>query len=284
MYGVIYVDVLVLVNMIAGWFLLRCAAEFARRPQHRGRMLAAAAAAGGSSLVILLPPLPALAAGAVKLALAAAIVRIAFPFENMRLFIKSCAAFFAANMLCAAAAFAAVQAGVRGIAANNGAVYIRVSPVILILCILGVYLAVEGWDFLFGAGAARTLRCFQAVVSGSQVTGTVLLDSGFHASDPIFGTPLVLFSYPQVRTQLPKGLCDTLEHYFEKGELSGAVHGVTLTGVRTAGGLSLLPTAPLQSFSMRGEKCRGAMRAAFSKESFADGQFSAIVAANLDQV
>ena len=176
MYGVIYVDVLVLVNTIAGWFMLRCAAAFARRTQRPARMLTAAVTAGFSSLVILLPPLPAVAATAIKLALAGAVVRIAFPFENARVFAKSCAAFFAANMLCAAAAFAAVQAGVRGVSANNGMVYIRVSPVLLILCILGVYAAVEGWDFLFGSGAAKSLRSFQAVVMGTTLSGTALLD------------------------------------------------------------------------------------------------------------
>lgn len=59
MYGVIYVDVLVLVNTIAGWFMLRCAAAFARRTQRPARMLTAAVTAGFSSLAILLPPLPA---------------------------------------------------------------------------------------------------------------------------------------------------------------------------------------------------------------------------------
>ena len=259
MYGVIYVDVLVLVNTIAGWFMLRCAAAFARRTQRPARMLTAAVTAGFSSLVILLPPLPAVAATAIKLALAGAVVRIAFPFENARVFAKSCAAFFAANMLCAAAAFAAVQAGVRGVSANNGMVYIRVSPVLLILCILGVYAAVEGWDFLFGSGAAKSLRSFQAVVMGTTLSGTALLDSGFRANDPIFGTPLVLFSYPQIGPQLPE------------------------PGVRTAGGLCLLPTTPMQSFSLRGQKPGTSMRAAFSKEKFADGQFCAIVPAQLEQ-
>lgn len=283
MYGVIYVDVLVLVNTIAGWFMLRCAAAFARRAQRPARMLTAAVTAGFSSLVILLPPLPAVAATAIKLALAGAVVRIAFPFENARVFAKSCAAFFAANMLCAAAAFAAVQAGVRGVSANNGMVYIRVSPVLLILCILGVYAAVEGWDFLFGSGAAKSLRSFQAVVMGTTLSGTALLDSGFRANDPIFGTPLVLFSYPQISPQLPESFREKLEFYFDKGEFTDTARGFALTGVRTAGGLCLLPTAPMQSFSLRGQKPGMTLRAAFSKEKFADGQFCAIVPAQLDQ-
>ena len=248
MYGVIYVDVLVLVNTIAGWFLLRCTAAFARRPQHGVRMAAAAAAAGLSSLAILLPPLPAALSIVMKLALAAVIVRAAFPFENMRLYIKSCAAYFAANMLCAAAAFAAAQAGVRGISANNCTVYLRVSPVVLIACILGVYAAVEAWDFLFGAAAAQTLRSFRATLMGASVTGTALLDSGFRARDPAFGAQLVLFSYPSVCSQLPASLRRELDSYFERGVLTDASKGVSLTGVRTAGGLSVLPTAAMQSF------------------------------------
>lgn len=283
MYGVIYVDVLVLVNTIAGWFLLRCAAAFARRPLKPIRMLGASVAAGISSLTILLPPLPAALSVLMKLALVGAIVRLAFPFENFRLYIKSCAAFFAANMLCAAAAFAAAQAGVRGIAANNCAVYIRVSPVLLILCIFAVYVAVEAWDFLFGAGASQTLRSFRAEVMGSPVTGTVLLDSGFRARDPAFGMPLVLFSYPGVSTQLSPALREALETYFERGTLSDTPKGLSLAGVRTAGGLSVLPTASVQSFVLRGGPDGVRLRAAFSRERFAEGQFCAIVPAHLYQ-
>lgn len=284
MYGVIYVDVLVLVNVIAGWFMLRCTASFARRPQRVARMIAAAACAGFSSLVILLPPLPTPVTALMRLVLAAGIVRVAFPYENIRLYIKSCGAFFAANMLCAALALAAIQSGMRGVAANNGAVYLRVSPVLLILCIFGVYVAVEIWDFLFGAGSAQSLRSFRAVVMDSAVTGTALLDSGFRARDPAFGEQLVLFSYPGVSPQLPKALRDALDEYFERGTLSESPRGLSLTGVRTAGGLSVLPTASMQSFALRGERENTRLRAAFSKERFADGQFCAIVAAHSHQL
>ncbi len=283
MYGVIYVDVLVLVNTITGWFLLRCAAQFARRPQRWQRMLAASAAAGFSSLVILLPPLPRPLQATLSLSLAASIVRIAFPFDALRVYIKTFGAYFTANMLCAAAALAAAQTGVRGVAVNNGAVYLRVSPVLLILCVLGVYTAVEAWDYLFGAGSAQTLRSFTAEVMGAPVAGTVLLDSGFRASDPAFGTPLVLFSYPGVSAQLPEPLRAALDAYFERGTLLDTPRGLSLTGVRTAGGLSVLPTAALQSFSLPGAQSPPRLRAAFSRERFADGQFCAIVAASLYQ-
>ena len=276
----IYVDVLVLINIIMGWFMLRCTELFARRTHGPLRMLAASVCAGVSSLVILLPALPAAVSLPLRLLLAAAIVRVAFPYENTRLYIKSCSAFFAANMLCAALAFAAAQSGVRGVAANNGAVYLRVSPVMLILSVLGVYAAVEAWDYLFGLSAAHSLKSFRAVVMGAPVTGTALLDSGFRASDPAFGTPLVLFSYPCVSEQLPQALRDALEAYFDRGTLAETSRGISLAGVRTAGGLSVLPTSALQSFSLRGGKADTRLRAAFSKERFADGQFCAIVAAH----
>ena len=74
MRGIVYVDILVLVNGVIGAFLLRCAARLCGCRAEGWRFLLGSAAAGLSSLILLLPPLPDAVLWLLKLGSAALIV------------------------------------------------------------------------------------------------------------------------------------------------------------------------------------------------------------------
>ena len=74
MRGVVYVDILFLVNAVIGLFLLRCTARLAGRECRAWRMALGGMMAGTASLALLLPPFPAVLVWGLKAAEACLIV------------------------------------------------------------------------------------------------------------------------------------------------------------------------------------------------------------------
>lgn len=80
----VYVDVLIALNLLISWAMLRTCGELCRRRAGRGRMGARLAARGMSSLIILLPPLPGPVLLILRLALAMGLGPLAFRWEGGR--------------------------------------------------------------------------------------------------------------------------------------------------------------------------------------------------------
>ena len=108
---VVYLDILLLVNFLIGYFLLRAAARLAGADLGAGRALAGAAASALSTLILLAPELPGWLGAAYKLATAAAIVLIAFGFKGWRPFLRACVWFFILNLGLAGLVLLAVYRG-----------------------------------------------------------------------------------------------------------------------------------------------------------------------------
>ena len=151
MRGVIYVDILFFVNALIGYFLLRGAALLAGRIAADWRIFLGAAAAGLSSLLLLLPPLPQWLMWGAKIGSAVLIVFASFPVHNVRGFLKCCFWYVFLNIALSGAVFAATYYGAaQNVSTNNLSVYFNVSPLLLIGCIAGVYLAVQLCAWAFG--------------------------------------------------------------------------------------------------------------------------------------
>ena len=142
MRGVVYVDILFLVNAVIGLFLLRCTARLAGREYRAWRMALGGMMAGAASLALLLPPFPAVLVWGLKAAEACLIVLAAFPPGGLRCFFKTLWWYAALNVLLSGVVFAALYYGVAGgIEVNNMALYFNVPPLLLIACVAGVYCA-----------------------------------------------------------------------------------------------------------------------------------------------
>ena len=131
MRGVVYVDILFLVNAVIGLFLLRCTARLAGREYSAWRMALGGMMAGAASLALLLPPFPAVLVWGLKAAEACLIVLAAFPPGGLRCFFKTLWWYAALNVLLSGVVFAALYYGVAGgIEVNNMALYFNVPPLL----------------------------------------------------------------------------------------------------------------------------------------------------------
>lgn len=256
MRGVIYVDMLVAVNFILDYFLLAGAGLLSGSRTGGLRGLLGAAAASLFSLALLLPPLPAAAQLALKAAGSVLPVLIAFRFTGVRQALRTAGWFLLLNVLLAGAVlFAVWQWSATGILHNNLAVYFNISPVILVLCVLAVYCALQLLSLLFGRPQRQWRAELELTLGGRRLCAQALVDTGFSLCDLPSGQPCVLLCYPAVRARLAPAAAAALASYYAGGTPAGGQGPpLRLTPCRTVAGESLLPTFFCERCQIR---CRG---------------------------
>ena len=115
---VIYADILVVINIIINYLLLRAAAAITACEFRALRFLAASALAGLFSLIIFIDNMPLWLSIAVKIAFLLIMVFAAFGAKSVKAFVKCFAAFFIANFV-----FAGIMLAVCTFLLPNAAMY-----------------------------------------------------------------------------------------------------------------------------------------------------------------
>ena len=115
---VIYADILVVINIIINYLLLRAAAAITACEFRALRFLAASALAGIFSLIIFIDNMPLWLSIAVKIAFLLIMVFAAFGAKSVKAFVKCFAAFFIANFV-----FAGIMLAVCTFLLPNAAMY-----------------------------------------------------------------------------------------------------------------------------------------------------------------
>ena len=205
MHTVIYADVLVIVNLIVNYFLLRAAAALTGGGGRVLRQLGAAALGGVYALVIFLDRLPAWVFVPMELAFAAVMVLSAFGYGARRLYLKRCAAFLLANGFFAGAMLAVrVLFSPHGLIQRNGVTYVELDLLTLTLLSVGCYavLTLLG-RFLRSGRPPRTVYAVSIRVGERTVSGKALLDTGSTLRDGFSAKPVLLAERDFVRPLLP---------------------------------------------------------------------------------
>lgn len=238
MRGVVYVDILVLVNAILGYFLLKCTALAAARPQRAVRLCLAALLSGVSALSLLWPNAPGALMLLCKLLAAAAIIAAAFPLDSPRIFAKTLAVYVAANVLLGGVVTLLLSLGTQRLDYRNFAVYLHVSPILLIGCILAMYVLAQGAALVFGRPREAARVQFSLTLAQATLHGMALVDTGQHLRDAMSGEDAALCSFPDLAGQLPAQTALALESYWRDGTLTPPLW---LVSVHTATGIQAMP-------------------------------------------
>ncbi|MBQ3045820.1 MAG: sigma-E processing peptidase SpoIIGA [Clostridia bacterium] len=115
---VIYADILVIVNIIVNYLMLRASAALSGSQFKAVRFLFASAAGGAFSLVIFIENIPVWLNMIIKTVFLTTIVFIAFGAKNLKAFLKCCGAFFLSNF-----AFAGIMLALHFTVMPNSAIY-----------------------------------------------------------------------------------------------------------------------------------------------------------------
>lgn len=239
----IYVDILVFLNTVINFFLLLITAALAGREKKVGRILTAAFLGGIYALILLLPQLSGPVLTLTRIAAAAAMTAVAFPFRSLRTFLFQCGLLYLAGFL-----FAGLMVAIwllfspPAMLYGNGVVYFHIPAMILVLGVLTVYGAV--WLCTRHRQTQREERGLAQVqigIDGRQVSLLGEVDTGNRLSDPFSGLPVVLCRYQSVKELLSAPLIAYFERSGPDRIEKAAEQGIRFVPYETVGKKGLLP-------------------------------------------
>lgn len=204
---VIYLDVLLLVNFLVAYFLLQAAGLLSSQHAAFSRMVCASGIASLSALILFAPELSYPAQILYKILTACAVVGVAFGLQGLRRFVTAVCWYAALNILLAGLCIAVIlRTGTPLLQAANLTVYLRISPVVLLLLSAASCGAV--WLVLhFSGSTPQTTRTIgiEFELCGAPVRLRATLDTGCHLKDPVTCLPVLLISWPAAKGRLPGG-------------------------------------------------------------------------------
>ncbi len=206
----VYLDILISVDLVIDCFMLIAAARLSGRRCSRPRLCLGSAAGALSSLIILAPPLPFILSALYTVLVAAAMTLITFGKGTVRSFVRT-----ALCLLLVTLCYGGIMntlwlyAAPHGLTLNNGAVYLDIQPMTLIMAAVVFYLL----SLLFArlrqrTGLKRDCR-ITVVMSGVSVTLDAILDTGDLLTEPFSGLPVVVAERAALRSAIPEGF-DTM--------------------------------------------------------------------------
>lgn len=204
---VIYLDVLLLVNFLVAYFLLQAAGLLSSQHAAFSRMVCASGIASLSALILFAPELSYPAQILYKILTACAVVGVAFGLQGLRRFVTAVCWYAALNILLAGLCIAVIlRTGTPLLQTANLTVYLRISPVVLLLLSAASCGAV--WLVLHFSGSTpqitRTIG-IEFELCGAPVRLRATLDTGCHLKDPVTCLPVLLISWPAAKGRLPGG-------------------------------------------------------------------------------
>lgn len=213
---VIYIDVLLALNIFVTYLLLAATVLLSAVQTKRWRLLCGALLGGAAALLIFLPPLHWSLQALIRLALAAAIVWLAFGWGTWKRALRCYAAFFGMNFALAGCMLALwLTLRPAGMLMQNGVVYFNVSLITFVLLACVSYAAMRGAVQLLRRRHPGNNACLATVQVGQgSITLPALYDSGNKLTDGFTGAPVVVVEFEALRTFLPEEL-----HGFFCGEI-----------------------------------------------------------------
>lgn len=206
MYIDIYLDILLLENIIMNYLILWITAKLSKSNMSNVRLLAASALGALYLLLAFIPNVTGYHTATVKMVLSIIIVIVAFAPEKLKVFIKTLALFYIVSFLFAGC-FIAVSYFVDGGGIIAGNMIYTWNPkwtnlvyaAIVILIIVRV-----GWSYIQNRFAKETLLVpLNIVFDNQRVELTALVDTGNSLHEPISNTPVIVVEFNAVKTILP---------------------------------------------------------------------------------
>lgn len=279
----IYLDVLLLVNFLTAYFLLLAAGLLSGQRAGGGRMLLGSAVAALSSLILFAPEQPFLIQLAYKAGTALLIVAAAFGCRNKRRFATAVCWYAAFNIALAGLVMLVIlNTGTRALQTGNLTVYLRVSPLLMVVLSGAGCLAAElGMRLLAGGKALRQSVGLEVELAGVAVHLRAALDTGCHLTDPITCLPVLVVSFPDAAARIPQPVRDYLKAWFDGRAPEQPPEGMKLRLIpcKTAAQSGLLPGFAVGNIGLitaQGVLGLGRTAVAFAPQSFGSERYEAL--------
>ena len=284
MNNVIYVDILLMINLLVNFLMLSAAGLLVKAPTRSWRMLISACVGAAYSLIIFLPDMNLFFSIALRVGCFSAMLFIAFPIRSPQELLRAGGGFLMANF-----AFAGITLAVwlafkpDGLTYKNGAVYFDISAVTLLLTSAACYAVIRLISYFLRRNAPDSHTATVKIsICDKTAECAALIDTGSSLKEPFSSYPAIVFEYKAVESVLPSEIKELVRNNF-KEEDTNACCGVRFISFRSIGGSGLLPAIKADSIAVKTLKdtfvCNETY-AAIYVGSLSAGEYSALIGNN----
>lgn len=191
---VIYIDILLALNLLIDYLLLRATARVLQLPVGTYRLILGAVIGALSSLIILAPPLPLWGSLLFQLCSAAVMTVAAYRFRGLARYVRTVAVFFVISaMFAGVCSLVWVLFAPTGIVVQNGTLYYDVPPMLLVVLTVVAYGVLCVYDRLTRKRVASGRSYRVRIAEGDrELTLRALLDTGHSLKDSFTGAPVII--------------------------------------------------------------------------------------------
>ena len=280
---VIYLDVLLLTNFLAAYFLLLATAAFSGLRTRFGRLVLGSLVAALSSLILFVPEQPYPVQLLYKIATALLITAVAFGCSNKLRLLTAACWYAALNIALAGLVLLVIlHTGTKILQTGNLTVYLRISPLLLVVlsgvCCVAVEIAIR---FLEQRKPSTQTVGLELELADMLIHLRATLDTGCHLTDPITCLPVLVVSFPDAKNRLPQSVREYLSSWFAGNSPGEPPAGIKLRVIpcKTAAQRSLLPGFAVNNIGLITPNvilALGRSAVAFAPQSFGSDSYEAL--------
>lgn len=234
----IYVDILIITNIYADFFLLKTTARLTHTPLRNGKCILGALVGSLFSLIILLPPLSSFALLLIRLLSAALMIITAFGGgKSPRELLKIGVIFFFVCFIFAGAEYGiAVLSGGKNMIWHNSTLYVNISLLTLVISTIISYAAISFFRYYIDGKNSTDIK-YDIIIAKNNKTVSVKAvgDTCNNLTDVFTGKPVIICSK------------DSVSHLFGDGEAEKALSAEKEGHIN---GWRLIPCSTIQSAGM----------------------------------
>ncbi len=207
MTGVIYADVLFILNTYITYAILLLTAIFLHLSPSRLRLLLASIIGGAGSLIIIFPWANDVILGFLRLVLCAVLPAVAFSFGGIKQAFRKIAVFLTVNFIFAGLMFAIWYfISPTAVYYNTGIVYFDIDALSLVAITAVCYFAVRIFNWISDFKTPKnTLYDVYLEILGEEVNLKGFLDTGNSLRDPFTGSDVIIVSRDALKKFFPGG-------------------------------------------------------------------------------
>lgn len=191
---VVYADVLIVVNLIVDYFLLKCSNLILKEKPKLWRIILGSGVGAVFSLYIFFPKSNLLLEAVIRLFMNTVVVLCCYGFKNFKLFLKSSGVFFGVTCLYAGIMIAIWQIfKPQGMVINNSVVYFNISPLVLTLTTVIGYFIFLIFSKVFASSSTLAQKCEITLYANKKsVCATAIIDTGNSISDVFSNSEIII--------------------------------------------------------------------------------------------
>ncbi len=275
MTGIIYADVLFILNTYITYAILMLTAIFLHISPSRLRVLLSAVLGGVGSLIILFPWADDGVLGFLRLVLCLILPVVAFSYSGIKTLVKQVFVFLSVNFLFAGIMFALWYfVSPTAVYYNTGIVYFDIDALTLVVLTAVCYFAVRIFRGIIDLKAPKnTLYDVYLTIGGDEFYLRGFLDTGNNLQDPFTGSDVIIVSRSAIEKYFP--IVEDMSIIVESSPLK-----IRYLPCITVSGSKLLPVFKCDKVRIKGvssDFCQRGVIIGVSDEKIKNGDFQALL-------